>query len=83
MATNAHARAADPGAAALIGKISTVEDTASVSNGQVRCAGCGRRPRAPRLVEGWCDDRAVALCARCAAAWRKYAALLAEWGRVL
>jgi hypothetical protein len=37
----------------------------------IRCAGCGRRPRAPQAVAGWRDDRLVALCARCAKAWRR------------
>jgi hypothetical protein len=40
----------------------------------VHCAGCGRRSRRPRAVKGWRDDRPVPLCARCANAWRKYAA---------
>jgi hypothetical protein len=70
MAGNAHARAADPGAAISLDETFAAENSASLTNGQGaakrRCPGCARKCTKFARVWGWHDGRATLLCKRCA-----------------
>ena len=70
MAGNAHARAADPGAAGCLAEHVAAQDNVMQTIGQGaekrRCPGCARNCSKFVRVRGWHAGRATALCKRCA-----------------